>query len=168
MDMPFVCASSGHPYPLFLLTFQSPVLTYGGRGTAKPGVKAAHHAIIFTESRSGNRSIKHPPREAKAEKKLANAPVCVELINRRTQLDVMSRLNYAKVYTVEHNVKVCFIGKIHKDSVKEFKATYKRIQKDIDSPPGSAVDDEIGESYDGARAEGGGNLHPDNRRFQYK
>ncbi|KFZ06908.1 hypothetical protein V501_06942 [Pseudogymnoascus sp. VKM F-4519 (FW-2642)] len=141
-----------------------PVLTYGGRGTAKPGVKAAHHAIIFTESKKDNRSIKRPPRETKPEKKLANAPICVELMNRRNQLDAMSRLNYAKVYTVEHNVKVCFIGRIHKDSVKEFKATYKRIQKDVDSPPESAVDDEVGESYNGAGVEGEENLHPDNRR----
>ncbi|OBT95978.2 hypothetical protein VE01_06731 [Pseudogymnoascus verrucosus] len=141
-----------------------PVLTYRGKGTAKPGIKAAHHAIIFTESKLANRSIKHPPRETKPEKKLTNAPICVELMDRREQLDVMSRLNYAKVYTVEHNVKVCFIGKIHKDSVKEFKATYKKIQKDVDSPPESAVDDEVGESYNGAGVEGEENLYPDNRR----
>jgi hypothetical protein len=30
----------------------------------------------------------------------------------RNKLDKMSRMNYAKVYTVEHNVKVAFIGNV--------------------------------------------------------
>jgi hypothetical protein len=32
--------------------------------------------------------------------------------NPRDKLDPNSRMNYAKVYTVEHNVKVLFIGRI--------------------------------------------------------
>jgi hypothetical protein len=38
----------------------------------------------------------------------------------RDQLDPTSRLNYTKIYTVEYNVKVSFIGKIHRDSVRDF------------------------------------------------
>jgi len=42
----------------------------------------------------------------------------------RDQLDPTSRLNYAKIYTVEYNVKVSFIGKIHKNSMKSFSRDY--------------------------------------------
>lgn len=33
----------------------------------------------------------------------------------REKLDEASRINYAKVYTVEYNVKVLFIGKVDPD-----------------------------------------------------
>jgi hypothetical protein len=29
-------------------------------------------------------------------------------------------VNYSKIYTIEHNLKVCFIGQIHKDSEATF------------------------------------------------
>lgn len=41
-----------------------------------------------------------------------------------------SRVNYSKVYTVEHNVKVCFIGKIHEESEKTFFTDFKRIDNE--------------------------------------
>jgi hypothetical protein len=92
--------------------------------------------------------------------------------HRRKQFDVMSRINYAKVYTVEHNVKVCFIGRIHKESKKEFKAAYWRVQRDTDSPVGSITDDLL---YEGAangeneaeNAEGEEDIHPENRIYGY-
>ncbi|KFX90977.1 hypothetical protein V490_06152 [Pseudogymnoascus sp. VKM F-3557] len=153
-----------------------PILTYGGQGTTKPGVKPAHHAIIFTESKSEKppRTIKHPPCKAEGEHTLHNGPICVELMNqhKRKQFDEMSRLNYAKVYTVEHNVKVCFIGRIHKESTEEFKAAYGRVQRDTDSPVGSITDDLL---YEGAareaneeeNAEEEGDIHPDNKIYGY-
>ncbi|OBT64661.1 hypothetical protein VE03_05881 [Pseudogymnoascus sp. 23342-1-I1] len=132
-----------------------PILTYGKRGTTKPGVKSAHHAIIFNESKSTTppRSIRHPPCEAEGEPTLPNAPICVDMKSPRHQLDVMSRLNYAKVYTVEHNVKVCFIGKIHKKSVDDFKEAYARIQRGDDSPDGSVME-EMDEDDEGTRVYG--------------
>ncbi|KFY43827.1 hypothetical protein V494_01791 [Pseudogymnoascus sp. VKM F-4513 (FW-928)] len=122
-----------------------PISTYGGHGTSYPGVKYADHAIIFTESKSAipPLTISQPPSEAEGERPLPNPPICVELISQRHHLDVMSRINYAKVYTIEHNTKVCFIGKIHKESIREFFAAYDRIQNAKDS------------------------VHPDNRAFGY-
>lgn len=92
--------------------------------------------------------------------------------HRRKQFDVMSRINYAKVYTVEHNVKVCFIGRIHTESKKEFKAAYWRVQRDTESPVGSITDDLL---YEGTaheeneeeNAEEEGGIHPDNTVFRY-
>ena len=38
-----------------------------------------------------------------------------------------SRLNYKKLYTIEHNIKVCFVGEIHKDSEHIFFTEVRRI-----------------------------------------
>ena len=93
-------------------------MTYGGQGTAKSGVKREYHAIIFTGERA--------PKELKDEKKLSKKPIRVISDSPRHKLAVESRVNYSKLYTVEHNVKVCFIGKIHPDSEAIFYADFKR------------------------------------------
>jgi hypothetical protein len=36
-------------------------------------------------------------------------------------MDPMARLNYAKIYTVEHNVKVYDFGIVHEDYLDTFK-----------------------------------------------
>lgn len=163
-----VCASSTHPGPSISLTFQSPILTYTRRGSDKPGIKPEHHAIIYMESKRHNRNPRNPPKASKGERHLPNTPVCVEPMAAGQKLDPESRLNYAKVYTVEHNLQVFFIGKIHKDSVKVFKDTYKRVQRDIDSPAVSMAEDVTGEEDNESGAEEGedGTL-PENKRFVY-
>jgi hypothetical protein len=50
------------------------------------------------------------------EKKLLKKAVRVTGTSPKDKLDKASRVNYSKVYTIEHNLKVCFIGQIHKDS----------------------------------------------------
>jgi Family of unknown function (DUF6590) len=43
----------------------------------------------------------------------------------REKLHPLSRLNFSKVYTVEHNVKVKSIGRISKMSMPNFKVYWK-------------------------------------------
>jgi hypothetical protein len=52
--------------------------------------------------------------------------------NSRHKLDDASRLNYAKTYTVEYNVKVWFIGKISSDSEWQIRSDYNRIHPPLD------------------------------------
>jgi hypothetical protein len=52
----------------------------------------------------------------------------------RDELHPTSRLNYAKTFTVEYNVKVNFIGKIHKDSVKDFVRDYNQTHTSLPDP----------------------------------
>lgn len=53
----------------------------------------------------------------------------------REKLDKTSRMNYAKVYTVEHNVKVYFIGEIYSKDWNILVEDYNRINKlDGDMP----------------------------------
>jgi hypothetical protein len=87
-----------------MLTTCSPILTYGGKGCKKKGVKADKHGIIY--ERSGR------PRLLDKEPKLGFPPVRVEMKQEGEKLSKESRVNYSKLVTVEHNVKVFFIGSI--------------------------------------------------------
>ncbi|KFY30071.1 hypothetical protein V494_08286 [Pseudogymnoascus sp. VKM F-4513 (FW-928)] len=107
-----------------------PILTYGGKGTKKPGVKPHHHAIIYTPNPSGGPT--GSPGELEDEAPLVNVPIRVQLNSARHQFDRASRINYAKVYTVEHNIKVCFVGKIHKKSIQDFLDTYAMVDEMAD------------------------------------
>jgi hypothetical protein len=93
-------------------------LTYGSQGTNKPGVKAEYHAMIHT-----SREVPSPLRG----EQLVMRAVRMEPSSPQEKLDPKSRVNYAKVYTIEHNIKVCFIGKIHTDSRKTFETDFKQI-----------------------------------------
>ena len=74
-------------------------MTYSGQGVKKKGVHADHHTIIYTEKAIVARGEK--------DKGLTKKPIKVIPSSPRHKLDNFSRLNYAKTYTVEYNVKVC-------------------------------------------------------------
>ena len=61
---------------------------------------------------------------------LVKSAVRMELSSPEEKLDLTSRVNYAKVYTIEHNVRVCFIGKIHADSRATFETDFKVIDNE--------------------------------------
>jgi hypothetical protein len=71
-------------------------------------VKQDDHAIIYTGE--------NPPREIQGEDPLTLRPIRVIPKTPRDKLEKESRINYAKIYTVEHNVKVHFIGEVAKSS----------------------------------------------------
>jgi hypothetical protein len=104
-----------------LLILLRPILTYGFQGTKKPGVKAEYHAMIFT----GREVPSLLPGE-----QLIKRPVRMDPSRPEEKLDSKSRVNYAKVYTIEHNTKVCFIGKIHSDSRATFETDFKAIDSE--------------------------------------
>lgn len=51
------------------------------------------------------------------------------------KLDPTSRLNYAKLYTVEHNVKVCFIGRIAQSSQQQLTTDFNSTNGPVPNPP---------------------------------
>lgn len=92
--------------------FFSPILTYRGQGATKLGVKRDDHAIIYTGDL--------PPSEVSDNEGLTKCPIRMIPKTPRDELDPKSRINYAKIYTVEHNVKVYFIGRIAPSSESQF------------------------------------------------
>ncbi|PFH55443.1 hypothetical protein XA68_18306 [Ophiocordyceps unilateralis] len=81
-----------------------PILTYGGKGCKKRGVKPAKHGIIHERG--------HKARLLEGEPKLGFPPIRVEMTEEGEKLSKESRVNYSKLVTVEHNVKVFFIGSV--------------------------------------------------------
>jgi len=95
-------------------------MTYSGQGTTKKGVHADDHAIIYTSR----------PTLLRGEMPLSKQPIKVKPDTIEHKLDPASRLNYAKVYTIEHNVKVWCIGRIHRDDEWKLISAYNN-----DHPP---------------------------------
>ncbi|CZR67204.1 uncharacterized protein PAC_17103 [Phialocephala subalpina] len=87
-----------------------PINTYSRQGVTKNGVHAGDHTIAY----SGIKAVYFKGEKAKG---LTKKPLKIVTKNPRHKLADTSRLNYAKTYTVEYNVKVWFIGNVDKDSM---------------------------------------------------
>ncbi|KAK0319784.1 hypothetical protein LTR82_009119 [Friedmanniomyces endolithicus] len=107
----FVVVRAGAAYCTAL-----PILTYGGMGVAKPGVVTSEHAIIY----SGHQSLATRPEELprRGELPMQAQPIRLVLDERPKRLDPMSRINCARVHTIEHNVKVKPLGMVHPASLE--------------------------------------------------
>ncbi|KAK3359358.1 hypothetical protein B0T25DRAFT_95783 [Lasiosphaeria hispida] len=81
-----------------------PILTYERRGCTKKGVKPQKHGIVYSE---GAR-----PSPMRNEPSMGFPPVRLRNDDLTERLAKESRVNYAKLVTIEHNVKVFFIGSI--------------------------------------------------------
>ncbi|KAL4785426.1 hypothetical protein BJX76DRAFT_182170 [Aspergillus varians] len=87
--------------------------TYGGQGVAKRNVDRSKHAVVYMSHRS--------PFTNDDEPRMIKEPLEVSPDRPGEGLDEMSRLNFGKVHTVEHNVKVLPIGEIASRSMTRFR-----------------------------------------------
>jgi hypothetical protein len=88
-----------------MLTIFRPILTYIRQGCKKKGAKPAKHGIVYESTGK--------PRLIEGEPKLGFRPIRMEIRATGERLARESRVNYSKLVTVEHNVKVFFIGNIN-------------------------------------------------------
>ncbi|KAG5980452.1 hypothetical protein E4U55_004014 [Claviceps digitariae] len=88
--------------------FDRPILTYGGKACNKNGVKPAKHGIIHEHGQKA--------RMLDGEPKLGFPAVQAHITEDGERLCKESRVNYSKLVTVEHNVKVFFIGSVAPES----------------------------------------------------
>jgi Family of unknown function (DUF6590) len=108
------------PLALALRKPSRPIQTYSGQATLKPNLPdRIEHAIIHTSSRvpQEQRHIMHDGTEV--AENLIKDPIRVvsEQRDREGSLDPTSRIHYAKIYTVEKDVRVLNIGMVHKNSI---------------------------------------------------
>ncbi|KAE9367987.1 hypothetical protein N431DRAFT_548269 [Stipitochalara longipes BDJ] len=94
-----------------------PIHTYQHQGTTKAGAQAQHHAAIY----SGKEVLYEG-------ENLTKKGVCVDMFHPSEKLDPASRINYAKVYTIEYNVKVFFIGKVYSKHLHRVLGDYQSTQ----------------------------------------
>lgn len=104
-------------------------MTYGGQATLKKGAHAEDHAAVYS-----NQHKTKGPTVLKKEKMTKKA-IKIEIMNPSDKLDPLSRINYAKVYTVEHNVKVLFIGQVARHYEQQVVLDYNDTHGPIPNRP---------------------------------
>lgn len=87
-----------------MLKDDRPISTNDGKGAAKKGLLQEQHTMVYTSP--------EPPQKLLTETRLNKTAIKVDLVDQSEKLDPSSRVNLAKTYPVEHNIKVCEIGKI--------------------------------------------------------
>jgi hypothetical protein len=55
--------------------------------------------------------------DADPKEKIVKQPIAVKPAREDQKLHRMSRINFDKIYTIEHNVKVMNVGKVHNLSI---------------------------------------------------
>jgi mRNA-degrading endonuclease toxin of MazEF toxin-antitoxin module len=97
------------------------VHTYGGRGVSKPGLSKADreaHTIIYMSDTE--------PTKLPEESDLNKTPIAVEKSSSDQKLHPSSRLNFAKIHTVNWNVKVMNVGKVARESMPRLVAYWRQ------------------------------------------
>ncbi|KAF1816356.1 hypothetical protein P152DRAFT_120517 [Eremomyces bilateralis CBS 781.70] len=106
-----------------------PIQTYEGRGVSKPSVNKSHHCIAFTSQKAPE---EHPSEAPSAwDTGGMRKPIRIITRSKTESLVIMSRLNYAKVYTVEHNVKSYDFGNVAEGYLHRLSASFKAVSGEM-------------------------------------
>ncbi|TKA44657.1 hypothetical protein B0A54_04607 [Friedmanniomyces endolithicus] len=115
-----------------------PVVTYGARGVSKFGVTKFEHGIIYTGS-----AVPEPlpaERPNRGERAMNATAIRVTPDAQGMKLDEMSRIDYAKVHTIEHNLKVAAVGVVHPASMEALITQFRSVwDQAIDRPNPNAA-----------------------------
>jgi hypothetical protein len=135
-----------------------PIQTYGGRGVSKKGLRKNDHAIIYTGKTPPKPDDREKPRSRK-EAGMRTPAIRVRQRNNFEKMDKMSRVNFAKIYTVEHNVKVYDFGQVHRDDEVHLIANFQAVWNITGGLPDPEIeaedDDESDENGDSDDTEKG-------------
>lgn len=86
------------------------ISTYQGKATTKTGISVHDHAAIIP---LGSEVQLHPDETA-----LQKSPLYIKVEDPSVFMDPMSRINFAKVSTLEYDSKVRSVGRIVGESIK--------------------------------------------------
>ena len=93
-----------------------PITTYGAQGVGKAGVTKSEHAIIYTGKQASEpMAIEEPSR---GEVGMRPDPIRVDPDDREDKLDPRSRIDFGKVHTIQHNIKVRSYGRVNDRSMQ--------------------------------------------------
>ncbi|UKZ72547.1 hypothetical protein TrVFT333_000178 [Trichoderma virens FT-333] len=114
------------------------ILTYGGNGCTKKGVNPNEHGIIHERGSK--------PQLLDNEPKLGFPPVRVDIKEEGEKLSKESRVNYSRLVTVEHNIKVFFIGSIRSEGRKTPRSGYESEEPQNQQPQDTG--DDVGSKHE--------------------
>jgi hypothetical protein len=103
----------------------SPISTYNRRGCGKAGIQKFQHSIIYT-GREEPAMI--PGEEASEGEEGMLPPIRVVPRSKSEKMDRASRINYGRIYTVEHYVRVKEFGDVHEKYIKRLRKQWWYIQ----------------------------------------
>jgi hypothetical protein len=92
---------------------------------AKRGVIKNQHAIAYTRKNEPAPEKKEKPRKPKEQPMLPGIRVLPK--KRHLKLHRMARIDFSRIYTVEHNVKVFDFGNVHKDHLHRLITQWIRV-----------------------------------------
>ena len=95
-----------------LLTFNSPIFSYGNKATTKSGVVPSEHAIAY--------SVGTQPQLVYGEAPLVKASIPIVMEEGATPLVAASRIYFAIHHPIQYNVKVKSLGYVHPDWLPTF------------------------------------------------
>ncbi|KAK4950628.1 hypothetical protein LTR10_010621 [Elasticomyces elasticus] len=92
-----------------------PITSYGKQGVGKQGVKKSEHSIIYSHKPVSQPMPSERPDRGEAGMRTHAIQVTPDIATEK--LDPFSRLDYGKIYTVHHNLKVESYGVVHPNSM---------------------------------------------------
>jgi hypothetical protein len=98
-----------------------PVTSYNGVGPLKSGIQLSDHGFIYSKA---------PPERIEG---MQTRPLKLNLAKGAQNLRDLSLVNYAKVYTVETNVKVKDVGELDSESRRILRRYFRKVFSDIES-----------------------------------
>lgn len=101
------------------------ITSYSNRGVAKPGVKKSDHAIVYSGRRPPDPLLEEAP--TRGEAGLLPGSIRVTMDDLSDKLTETSRLNFARPYTVDHNVRVRNLGVVHPRSIEALKSHFQSV-----------------------------------------
>jgi hypothetical protein len=100
------------------------IATNGGKGCARRGLVKWQHSVVYTSKDQP----KLLPGERPAQGELGMMPaIRVKPLHRAQKMDPASRINLAKIYTVEHNVKVYDFGSVESGYISKLLTSWNYV-----------------------------------------
>ncbi|KAF9640771.1 hypothetical protein BFW01_g12577 [Lasiodiplodia theobromae] len=106
-----------------------PIQTYNKQGVAKPGVIKPEHSVAYTVD-----TYPYVPDWEDPRREMLSPIPIIPIDPAQNKMHPMSRLNYAKVYTVEHNVKTLDFGYVPPDMVANLQQNFLTVLQGPPSP----------------------------------
>lgn len=91
------------------------ITTYSGEGVGKAGINKSEHAIIYCGKNAP--VVMESEEPIRGELSMRPDPIRVDADDREDKLDQRSRLDFGKIYTVEHHIKVRSYGQVNQHSM---------------------------------------------------
>lgn len=114
-----------------------PISTYNRQGVAKEGINKSEHAVIYSGRSAPEMDRTERPR--RGEQGVLAQPIRVDPDDASERLDSWSRLDFGKVYNIEHKVKVRSFGMVNAASRPALQTQFRMVWEQRQAGPGSQV-----------------------------